>query len=213
MESLLKSLLAGLVGLMAFAAPAAAHPHVYVTMVSELMYAADGSVTGVRHAWTFDDMFSTFALQGLEQKEKGKFSREELAPLAEVNVTSLKEYDFFTYAQADGNKPGFNDAKDYWLEYKNEVLVLHFTLMFKKPVKTKALDLEVYDPNYFVDFKFVDKDAVKLTGAPATCKASVVGPKDMSVAQGKKLSESLFSQPNSTQNWGAEFSSKIAVKC
>ena len=213
MESLLKSLLVGILGLIAWAAPAAAHPHVYVTMVSELIYAPDGSVTGVRHAWTFDDMFSTFALQGLAQKEKGKFSREELAPLAEVNVTSLKEYDFFTYAQADGNKPDFNDAADYWLEYKNEALILHFTLMFKKPVKTKALDLEVYDPSYFVDFKFADKDAVKLTGAPAGCKASVLGPKDMSMAQGKTLSESLFNQPNSSQNWGAEFSSKIAVKC
>jgi ABC-type uncharacterized transport system substrate-binding protein len=37
---------------------ARAHPHVWVTMTSELLYAPDGSVTGVRHAWTFDDMFS-----------------------------------------------------------------------------------------------------------------------------------------------------------
>ena len=45
-----------------------AHPHVWVTMKSELLYAPDGTVTGVRHAWTFDDMFSTFATQGLESK-------------------------------------------------------------------------------------------------------------------------------------------------
>jgi hypothetical protein len=38
-------------------------------------------------------MFSTFAIQGLESKEKGKFTREELAPLAKVNVESLKEYE------------------------------------------------------------------------------------------------------------------------
>ena len=55
---------------MAFAVPARAHPHVWVTMKSELVYAADGTTTGVRHAWTFDDMFSTYALQGLETKEK-----------------------------------------------------------------------------------------------------------------------------------------------
>ena len=48
-----------------------AHPHVWVTMTEELLYAPDGSVTGVRHAWTFDDMFSAFATQGLEQKTKG----------------------------------------------------------------------------------------------------------------------------------------------
>ncbi len=59
--------------------------------------APDGAITGIRHAWAFDDMFSTFATQGIESKTKGEFTREELAPLAEVNVTSLKEYDYFTY--------------------------------------------------------------------------------------------------------------------
>jgi hypothetical protein len=33
-----------------------------------LIYAPDGSITGVRHAWTFDDMFSTYALQGIKTK-------------------------------------------------------------------------------------------------------------------------------------------------
>ena len=50
---------------------AQAHPHVWITATSELIYAADGSITGVRHAWTFDDMFSTYALQGIATKKKG----------------------------------------------------------------------------------------------------------------------------------------------
>ena len=82
--------------LFAIAGEASAHPHVWVTMKSELVYAADGTITGVRHAWTFDDMFSTYATQGLESKKKGEFTREELEPLAKVNVESLKEYDYFT---------------------------------------------------------------------------------------------------------------------
>src|SRR5689334_10710836 len=53
------------------ATAAQAHPHVWITASSELIYAADGSITGVRHAWTFDDMFSTYALQGIETKTKG----------------------------------------------------------------------------------------------------------------------------------------------
>ena len=92
-------------------------------------------LTAVRHAWTFDDMFSTYALQGLASKEKGVYTREELAPLAEVNVTSLKEYDYFTQGQANGKKIEFADAKDYWLEFKDRLLILHFTLPVKSPVK------------------------------------------------------------------------------
>src|SRR5262245_25128911 len=100
------------------AAQAQAHPHVWVTMHTELVYGPDGRVMGIRHAWSFDDMFSTFAIQGLDSKEKGKFTREELAPLAKVNVESLKEFDYFTYATADGKKAELTDpASDYWLDY------------------------------------------------------------------------------------------------
>ena len=91
-----------------------AHPHVWVTMTEELLYAPDGSVTGVRHAWTFDDMFSAFATQGIDHKTKDTFTRDELAPLAKVNVESLKEYAYFTYAKVNGkrDKDGFDEPVD-----------------------------------------------------------------------------------------------------
>ncbi len=97
-------------------------------------------------------------LQGLASKEKGVYTREELAPLAEVNVTSLKEYDYFTNGEAGGQKIEFADAKDYWLEFKDSVLILHFTLPVKSPVKGQAANFEIYDPSYFIDFSFDDKD-------------------------------------------------------
>ena len=90
--------------LLAMTGPARAHPHVWVTMKSEVIYASDGSVTGIRHAWSFDDMFSTYALQGIEHKKNGVYTREELAPLAETNVTSLKEYKYFNYAWHRGQE-------------------------------------------------------------------------------------------------------------
>src|SRR3954447_294953 len=144
--------LAACAGLVITTAAARAHPHVWVTVKSELVYAPDGSVTGVRHAWTFDDMFSVFATQGIESKKKGEFTREELAPLAEVNVTSLKEFDFFTSAKADGKKTAFQQPIDYYLEYKDNVLTLNFMLPLEKPVKSKNMQVDIFDPTYFVDF-------------------------------------------------------------
>ena len=193
------------------AGPALAHPHVWVTMKSEVVYAADGSVTGVRHAWTFDDMFSTFATQGLESKVKGQFTRDELAPLAEVNVSSLKEFDYFTRALADGKKAPFNDPVDYWLDYTNSVLTLHFTLPFKAPVKARSLDLGIFDPTAFVDFTFAEKDPVALSGAPAQCKLAVAAPAGMDARQAPN--ESFFNSLGSSSNYGAQFANKIAVKC
>jgi ABC-type uncharacterized transport system substrate-binding protein len=208
--------LAACAGLVITTAAARAHPHVWVTVKSELVYAPDGTVTGVRHAWTFDDMFSVFATQGIESKKKGEFTREELAPLAEVNVTSLKEYDFFTYAKANGKKIEFDDPPaGYYLDFdpKDTVLTLHFTLPLKAPVKAKDLALEVYDREFFVDFSFAEKDAVKLVGAPAHCKLSVARPQEMSAALTQQFSQLGADQRDSSLTIGTEFANKIIVKC
>ena len=209
---MLRILLAAFVTLVV-AVPAWAHPHVWVTMRTELVYAPDGKITGIRHAWSFDDMFSTFATQGLESKEKGKFTREELAPLAKVNVESLKEFDYFTYATADGKKAELAEpAPGYWLDYANEVLTLNFTLPFKKPVSVKELKVEIYDPTIFVDFSFAKEKPAQLVGAPK-CKLDVVLPREMTFAEGKKLSEIPADQPNTTMAWGAQFASRLLVHC
>ena len=194
-------------------APARAHPHVWVTMKTEILYAPDGTVTDVRHAWSFDDMFSAFATQGLESKEKGKFTRDELAPLAKVNVESLKDYGYFTYATADGKKVELSDpAPGYWLDYADSVLTLNFVLPLKTPVKAKELKLEIYDPTIFVDFSWDKDNPVKLTGAPQ-CKGDVVKPREMTFAEGKALSQIPVDQPNTTMAWGAQFANKILVHC
>ena len=208
--------LAAFAGLAMASSIACAHPHVWVTMKSELIYAADGSVTGVRHAWTFDDMFSVFATQGIEGKKKGEFTREELAPLAAVNVDSLKEYDFFTFAKANGKPVAFSEPlAGYYLEYdaKETVLTLYFTLPLKTPVKATELSLEVFDREFFVDFSFAEKSPVALVGAPAHCKLAVINPDQMDASLAARLSQLGPDQRDPTLTIGSEFANKIVVKC
>ncbi|MFL6840697.1 MAG: DUF1007 family protein [Bradyrhizobium sp.] len=190
---------------------AQAHPHVWITATSELIYASDGTITGVRHAWTFDDMFSTYALQGIESKSKGAYSREELAPLAQTNVESLKEFAYFTFARADGKKEKFQEPTDYFLEYKDAALTLHFTLPLKAPVKPKELVLEVFDPAFFIDFKLADQDPIRLVGAPAACQLRLQRPND-GTAGAQKLDEQTFLSGDNS-NYGAMFANKITVAC
>jgi ABC-type uncharacterized transport system substrate-binding protein len=213
----LSVLLVALFAIFATAAgPAAAHPHVWVTVKSELVYAPDGTLKGVRHAWTFDDMFSTFATQGLEAKKKGEFTREELAPLAKVNVESLKEYDFFTYATANGKKIEFQEPLEgYYLLFdpKQTELTLHFELPLKSPVKARDVNIEVYDREYFVDFSLADKDPIKLAGAPAKCKLSIGKPAEMGADLAQRLSQLGPNQRDPSLTIGSEFANKIFVIC
>jgi len=209
-------LITGLTCLLAAAGGAEAHPHVWVTMTEELLYAPDGTATGVRHAWTFDDMYSAFAIQGLDSKTPGLFTRDELKPLAKVNVESLKEYAYFTYAKLDGKrqKDAFLDPVDYFLDYdaKQAVLTLHFTLPFKAPVKAKALELEVYDPEFFIDFGFAERDPVRLVSAPAACQASVEKPRDDNFPATLRLNKA-FASSEANIGMGASFANRIWVKC
>ena len=187
-------------------------PLFWVTATCLLFFAAVGPVTAVRHAWTFDDMFATYALQGLETKQKGVYTREELAPLAQTNAESLKEYAYFTFIKADGRKQKLEDPVDYYLEYKDTKLTLHFTLPLKAPVKPKQLQVEVYDPSYFIDFQMAEKDPVKLVSAPSGCKLGLVRPSDGgSVAQ--TMNEQTFLSGGANANFGMNFANKISVEC
>ena len=213
MDRLIGIFAATLASLVLVSTQAFAHPHVWVTMKSEIVYAPDGTVTGILHAWSFDDMFSSFATQGLESKQKGVFTREELAPLAEVNVTSLKEFDYFSYAKANGKKAELGDAIDYWLDYTDSVLTLHFTLPVKSAVKTQSFELEVYDPTYFVDFALAEKNPVGLAHAPAACKLSIGKPQEMTAAVARRLAEIPAGDTIPANSYGAQFANKISVKC
>ena len=193
------------------AGAAEAHPHVWITATSELIYAPDGSITGVRHAWTFDDMFSAYAVQGLESKTKGTYTREELAALAQTNVESLKEYAYFTFAKADGKKERFQEPVDYFLDYKDTVLTLHFTLPLKAPVKAKQLVLEVFDRSFFIDFQMAKEDPVKLVGAPSGCQMKLERPND-GTASAQKLNEQTFLNGENS-SFGLMFANKITVDC
>jgi ABC-type uncharacterized transport system substrate-binding protein len=190
---------------------AQAHPHVWITASSELIYASDGAISGVRHAWTFDDMYSTYVLQGIATKTSGVYSREELAPLAQTNVEALKEFRFFTFAKADGKKEKFQEPVDYFLEYKDSLLTLHFTLPLKTPLQPKHLVLEVFDPEFFIDFKYAEKEPVRLVGAPAACQMNFQRPND-GTASAQKLGEQNFTGAD-TSNFGMMFANKITVDC
>src|SRR5215472_3233286 len=111
-------LLAILVSLILIGSPATAHPHVWVVLKSQIIYDKAGLVTGIRHVWTFDDVYSAFLTQGIKPGRKGIFTPEELASIAKKNIESLKDDDYFTKATINGSKAAFEAPIEYWLHRK-----------------------------------------------------------------------------------------------
>jgi ABC-type uncharacterized transport system substrate-binding protein len=133
--------------------PAAAHPHIWVTMEATLLY-ENGVFTGIRHKWTFDEYYTASAIEGLDKNKDGIYDREELAELAKVNVDALKDFDYFTFPTLAGQAVKLGEPKDYWLEHKDGALSLLFTVPFATPVlpDAKGFAFAVYDPSFFIAF-------------------------------------------------------------
>ncbi len=98
------------------AAPAEAHPHVWVTTETTVLF-ENGTIVGLRHKWSFDDFYASMALQGLDANNDGVYDRSELAPLAKVNIEGLKEFDYFTTAKLGGETLKFQAPTDFYLEH------------------------------------------------------------------------------------------------
>jgi ABC-type uncharacterized transport system substrate-binding protein len=157
------------------AAPAAAHPHVFVSVKNAVVFDQD-SVTGIEQAWTFDDAYTAGAIEGLDKNKDGAYTRAELQDLAQVNIDGLKEFDYFTYANQNGTPLKFMPPKDYWLDYSNNVLTLHLTTPLEKPLPLKAstFTYSVSDPSFFIAFDFAKDEPIKTAGTVAAgCKAAL----------------------------------------
>lgn len=189
---------------------ALSHPHVATTVKSEILFGKDGAISGIRYAWTFDEFFSEFATQGLDTNKDGVFSREELAELAKVNVDTLQESEYFTFGKSGEGKLAFGLPTDYWLEYKDKLLTLHFTLPVKSGAQKGGVSLDVFDPTYFVAFSFAEQNPVKLTGAPASCSFDVKRPQQIS---GPQRPESFFNSLTPSTDFGAQFANSVIVTC
>ncbi len=193
---------------------ARAHPHVWVAVRSEVVFAPDGKIAGVRHAWEFDEMYSAFAVQGLGKDGKPP-TREELAPLAKTNVESLAEFEFFTYAKQNNAKLKFKEPTEVALEAdEKKIVTLRFFLPLETPVSAqKPFSFQVYDPTYFVSFGFEKVEPVKLAKAPAGCSLSLVEPKPLVAADSQKLSEAFFQNMSPGADFGVKLATRAIVAC
>jgi len=203
-----------LLALVGIASPARAHPHVWVTAKAEIVYGADGNVSGVRHQWTFDAGYSAYLTQGLDKNGDGKLTPDELQEMAKENAESLVDFEYFTVLKINGAKQAFEPPREYGMTFENGLARLWLVLPLKGPPKGKTLSLEVYDPTFFVSFSLAEgEDAVRLAGAPKGCAATVSRPKPTAVAEQQKLSEAFFEALTSASNSGSNFVNRAIVAC
>ena len=71
----------------------------------------------------------------------------------------------------------------------------------------------MFDPSYFVDFSFAEKDAVALAGAPAGCALNLTRPQELTAEMARRLAEIPPDGKIPENTYGAAFANKIVAKC
>jgi len=205
--------------LAAAAAPAAAHPHVWIEMRSDVVFDDKGQITAMNLMWTFDDGYAQMALDGLDANGDGVYSSSELDPLTKENIASLKDYGFFTVMRYNGEKQALGEVTEYGQIWSNDKLQLHMRVPLKTPVDPAkgAFVAKVYDPDFFIAMDYAKDEPVTAIGAmPKNCAIVVKPvPTDAEIEQTRAMlaTKGPDWKPENAEDFGALFAQPVTVEC
>lgn len=191
-----KSLLVAL-ALLAPAAAAEAHPHIWIRATATMQF-ADGKITGIRHEWQFDDFFSNALISDFDKNKNKQFEPDEVKELEANAFVALKEFGYFTHVKIGGKEVAIESTRDFAPSIKDGKVVYSFVAVLPQPVDPRATQFAagVYDHSYYVDVEVNPQLGVKLAGGGSeACKFAVVEDKEAPLY------------------FGATFARRIEIRC
>jgi ABC-type uncharacterized transport system substrate-binding protein len=158
------------------AAPALAHPHVFIENKVAFVFDA-GKVTALRLSWAFDEVFSDSLLMQFDADGDGAFDDLESKAVGEGTLPNLKMFHYFTYVFVDGKQLDPIDPANFVATADDKrVVTFRMTVPLPQPVdpRTAALATEIYDREYYVQVDLAQQDPVSLESAgDVPCGATV----------------------------------------
>lgn len=170
-----------------------AHPHIWIDARLIFLFNDDAQVKGVRHVWQFDELFSTFTLQGIKREKDGEIPSAELKKITDQWLLNMSgpESHFFTSISFNGKPVDLlppTDAKTI-MDTQTNQLILSFDLLLQKPLKltNQVLEVDVIDPGYFVAFNYKGSQVAELKNGSHTCRQSHVPPRMLDLKSQRQL--------------------------
>lgn len=195
-----------------FAAPGAAHPHVWIDLRSTVVLDDNGRVTAIEEHWTFDEFYTVFATEGMDRLEITP--QEALKEIARTNLKNLREYDYFTDVRAGGSKVDLGTVETFETGVQEGRMWMRFAVPLATPVDPSAerLSFSVYDPTYYIEILHLKGDVVSFRGSQADgCSGLIVAPKPTTEAVMLAQSMDRGAAPDVTL--GKIFAERVKVRC
>ena len=170
-----------------------AHPHMWVEAKAQLNFNAQAEVTGVTQTWLFDEMFSSYAKQGLPETSDNRPPQAELDKIGQSWIEALADpmSHYFTTIRLGKRDVPIGPAQRVVVDWNTETeqMSLSFELPFLKPVAPgdKPLVVSVADPTFYVAYSFEADDAISLVAAPSSCAAQYERPTPLDTSTAQRL--------------------------
>ncbi|KQZ87246.1 ABC transporter substrate-binding protein [Mesorhizobium sp. Root157] len=203
-------------GLVAATAPANVHPHVFAEARLDVVLAPDHqSITGLRHVWRFDDLFSSTVLMEFDANSDLKLDDAELKEVSETIFTSLAEYNYFQLVTVDGKDVKMKPPAALMVNLDNNQLIVLFESTPETAIPLSGkITLGIYDPTFYTAIDFTEDENMAVEGLPASCTRTVVRPDpDTAIAQNQQtLTDAFFNDPTGT-DMSKIFATKLELNC
>lgn len=153
-----------------------AHPHMWIDAKLDLQFDAQGRLVAVAQDWVFDEMFSSYAKQGLPETGDRVPPQAELDKIAADWMSALADpmSHYFTTLTQAGNTLAVGEPRGVTAIWQSdsERLSLRFVLPLLEPINTKQdpVTVSVADPTYFVAYDFEAPEAITAHTAPTSCQ-------------------------------------------
>lgn len=168
------AMLALLSGL-ATAAPAQAHPHVWID--NRIAFVFEGeAVTGLRLTWRFDEFFSDGLITDFDTDADGAFSPEEVAALQEGAFSALKDYHYLSRVWIGDVVFDPQEVADFTARLEDRAVVYSFVIALPEPADPRqvAIAAAVYDAEYYIEVLLAEQDPVTIEGAAGSgCRTEI----------------------------------------
>ena len=191
------------------AAPAVAHPHVFIDIAYEIRV-EKGQIAGVWHQWTFSKEDSAFLILNLDTNQDGIYTEEELMPLAEENAIALADYNYYSDMVLDGDIIRPEPPLGAQMRFEDERLTLAFYLPLSEPVMPRqSFIVDVYDPEIFIAFGTVGENPIRLSEPLEGCTLDY----DKGETPQMDVFSDEFLQSLQDMSFAMQFSKKSEITC
>lgn len=140
---------------LAAAAPASAHPHVFVEHTVTLVM-KDGVPDALRFSWVFDEMFSATLRSSFVKGKPEKLSKEAIAQIEKGAFANLAQYGYFIDLKVNDESVKVSTVIGFDAMFANGHAVYQFMvpMHIPNPQARNVVQIAVFDPEYYIDYRF-----------------------------------------------------------